>query len=119
MRKTRFIGFALALVLLAGIASTASAAARKQPTAVHRDTLVISVGDGAAGGNYDPCKGYGSSGINLFQTALLKINTRVQTEPDIASSYTISDDRLVYTFTIRSGIKFSDGVTLTPDDVVF
>jgi peptide/nickel transport system substrate-binding protein len=119
MRKTRFIGFGLVLVLLAGIASTVSAAARRQSTSVNRDALVISVGGGSAGGNYDPCKGYGNSGINLFQTALLKINTRVQTEPDIASSYTISDDRLVYTFTIRSDIRFSDGVTLTPDDVVF
>ncbi|MDR2394141.1 MAG: ABC transporter substrate-binding protein [Treponema sp.] len=121
MRKMRFSCFALALVILAGVVQTVGASPRKQ-TAEQRasqNSLVISVGGGSASGNYDPCKGYGSSGINLFQTALLRINTRVETEPDIASAYTISDDRLVYTFTIRNDIKFSDGVTLTPEDVVF
>jgi peptide/nickel transport system substrate-binding protein len=119
MRKMRFIGFALAGVLLAGIAQTAMAGGRKQSQPAAKDSLVISVGGGSASGNYDPCKGYGSSGINLFQTALLKINTAVLAEGDIASGYTVSDDRLVYTFTIRGDIKFSDGVALTPTDVVF
>jgi peptide/nickel transport system substrate-binding protein len=98
----------------------AHAASRKEaPQAdVSRDSLVISVG-GLTNGNYDPCKGYGNSGINIFQSALLKINTLVQTEPDLASGYTISDDRLVYTFTIRNDVKFSDGITLRPEDVVF
>jgi peptide/nickel transport system substrate-binding protein len=119
MGKMQRFGFALAVVLLAGFTATVEAAGKKQTAPVNKDALVISVGGGSAGGNYDPCKGYGNSGINLFQTALLKINTLVQTEPDIASAYTVSDDRLVYTFTIRSGILFSDGVALTPDDVVF
>ncbi|MDR2398583.1 MAG: ABC transporter substrate-binding protein, partial [Spirochaetaceae bacterium] len=119
MRKSYFIVFTLALVLLAGLARTADAAPKKEAPAAAKDSLVISVGNGTAGGNYDPCKGYGSSGINLFHTALLRINAEVLTDPDIASAYTVSDDRLVYTFTIREDITFSDGVTLTPEDVVF
>ncbi|MDR1985553.1 MAG: ABC transporter substrate-binding protein [Treponema sp.] len=98
----------------------AHAASRKEaPQGTARDSLVISVGNSPTNGNYDPCKGYGNSGINLFQTALLKINLQVLAEPDIASGYTISDDRLVYTFTIRNDIRFSDGVILTPEDVAF
>jgi peptide/nickel transport system substrate-binding protein len=113
---TKVLGF----VLLMGIAHMAVAGGKsQQPQAAVRDSLVISVGGGSASGNYDPCKGYGSSGINLFQSALLKINTQVLTEPDLASGYTISDDRLVYTFTLRSDIRFSDGTALTPEDVVF
>ncbi|MDR2344160.1 MAG: ABC transporter substrate-binding protein [Spirochaetaceae bacterium] len=119
MRKIRSIAFALAAVFLAGAVQTANASSKTQPAAAVRDSLVISVGSGTTDGNYDPCKGYGNEGINLFQTALLRINTQVETEPDIASSYTISDDRLVYTFTIRNDVKFSDGATLTPEDVVF
>jgi peptide/nickel transport system substrate-binding protein len=83
-----------------------------------RDSLVISVG-GMTGGNYDPCKGYGTSGYGIFHTGLLKINTQVETEPDLAAGYSISDDRLVYTFTLRTGVRFSDGSPLTPEDVVF
>jgi peptide/nickel transport system substrate-binding protein len=121
MRKMRFSGFALALVFAAGVVQFAAAGGNKQsqPAPAVRDSLVISVGGGPAGGNYDPCKGYGSSGINLFQSALLKINTAVQTEPDLASSYAVSEDRLVYTFTIRDDVKFSDGSALTPEDVAF
>ena len=39
--------------------------------------------------------------------------------PVLATSYTISDHNKVYTFTIRKGVKFSNGNPLTPADVVF
>ncbi|MDR1985795.1 MAG: ABC transporter substrate-binding protein [Treponema sp.] len=118
--KPSLLGLLAAGALAGMVHQPAHAGARKEaPQAAVRDSLVISVGSEPADGNYDPCKGYGSYGINLFQSALLKINVQVLTEPDIASGYTVSDDRLVYTFTIRKGIKFSDGVTLTPEDVVF
>lgn len=40
-------------------------------------------------------------------------------DPWIAESWTFSADGLVYTFTIRSGIKFHSGRTLTAEDVKF
>ena len=39
--------------------------------------------------------------------------------PDIAESWTASDDGLTYVFKIRSNAKFSDGSAITPDDVVY
>ncbi|MBB2976269.1 peptide/nickel transport system substrate-binding protein [Microbacterium endophyticum] len=39
--------------------------------------------------------------------------------PALASDYTISDDGLTYTFTLREGVTFHDGQELTPDDVVW
>ncbi len=39
--------------------------------------------------------------------------------PDLAKSYEISEDGLVITFHLREGIKWSDGVPITADDVVF
>src|SRR3954466_1897196 len=38
-------------------------------------------------------------------------------EPDLAQSYTISDDGLTYTFTLRNGIKFHNGRPVTSADV--
>lgn len=89
------------------------------PSTSTPDSLVISVGGGLVDGNYDPCTGYGTYGYGLFHTSLLKINTDVQTEKDLASDYTISDDGLTYTFTLRDDVKFSDGELLKPEDVVF
>ena len=40
-------------------------------------------------------------------------------EPDLAESWEVSDDGLVYTFTLRPDVKFHDGSTLTASDVAY
>ncbi|MFM7424815.1 MAG: ABC transporter substrate-binding protein [Elainella sp.] len=40
-------------------------------------------------------------------------------QPDLAESWQISPDQKRITFTLRAGLKWSDGVPLTADDVVF
>ncbi|WP_427162788.1 ABC transporter substrate-binding protein [Aliinostoc sp. HNIBRCY26] len=50
------------------------------------------------------------------------INQNVLTgkvEPALAESWEISEDKLRFTFTMREGLKWSDGKPLTADDVVF
>ena len=42
-----------------------------------------------------------------------------QPEPALAESWTVSDDDLEIIFTLREGLKWSDGQPLTADDVVF
>lgn len=101
--------------------STTSVAQTEQSSSASesRDSLVISVGGGMDDGNFDPCKGYGTYGYGLFHTALLKITTDVQTECDLATEYTVSEDGLTYSFAVRDDVKFSDGQPLTAKDVVF
>lgn len=41
------------------------------------------------------------------------------TEPSIAERVEISDDAREYTFYLREGMKWSDGVPYTPDDILF
>ena len=40
-------------------------------------------------------------------------------EPGLAESWEISDDKRRITFTLREGLKWSDGVPFTADDIVF
>lgn len=39
--------------------------------------------------------------------------------PVLAEGYEVADDGKVYTFTLRPGVKFSDGTPVTAEDVVF
>ncbi len=55
----------------------------------------------------------------LVYSGLLKVNVYGGLTNDLAESYTISDDGLTYTFTLRDNIYFQDGIRVTSDDVVF
>lgn len=58
---------------------------------------------------------YGYAG-SLF-SGLVRLNPQLGVELDLAESWDISPDGLVYTFVLRSGLKFSDGSPLLAQDV--
>jgi peptide/nickel transport system substrate-binding protein len=45
--------------------------------------------------------------------------TDMSPQPDLATKWTTSSDGKTWTFTVRSGVKFSDGVPLTAKDVAY
>ncbi|MDD4988905.1 MAG: peptide ABC transporter substrate-binding protein [Candidatus Pacebacteria bacterium] len=57
--------------------------------------------------------------VSLVYSGLLKETSDGQFIPDLAESYTISPDGLVYTFQLKKDIVFQDGTPITADDVVF
>lgn len=61
----------------------------------------------------------GFYGTNVF-SALFKSTPDLQgIIPDLATDYTVSDDQLTFTFTIRDGVYWHDGEPFTPEDVKF
>ena len=60
-----------------------------------------------------------STAISNTYDALVYPVPLAEPKPWIAENWTISTDGLVYTFTIKSGVTFHSGRTLTPVDVKF
>lgn len=56
---------------------------------------------------------------SLIFSGLIKVTPDGSIVPDLAASYDISADGMTYTFHLRNGLKFSDGSTLTSDDVSY
>ena len=59
------------------------------------------------------------TGGNVYETLVKRDNQTLELKPLLAESWTISDDKLTYTFTIKKGVKWQDGVPFTADDIVF
>jgi peptide/nickel transport system substrate-binding protein len=55
----------------------------------------------------------------LTYSGLLHATPEGEYQPDLASSYTVSDDGRTYTFVLRPDATFHDGKPVTADDVVF
>ncbi|MFH1796650.1 MAG: ABC transporter substrate-binding protein [Pseudomonadota bacterium] len=55
---------------------------------------------------------------NIFE-GLTRIGSKGEVLPDLAESWTISEDGKVYTFKLHTGVKFHDGSEFNADDVKF
>ena len=56
--------------------------------------------------------------FNIFE-GLVKPNSDGEMIPAVAEKYTLSEDGITYTFTLREGVKFHNGQTVTAEDVVY
>lgn len=103
-----------ATVLLAmAIGAIASCA----PVRVRHDTLRVALGDDP--GRIDPATGYSVptwSVEKLLFDSLVGYDDRGRIAPDLAATWSVRPDRVV--FTLRKGLRFSNGAPCTSADVV-
>ena len=89
-------------------------------TAPERDTITIAIPQDLDA--LDPHKATAAGTrevlFNVFE-GLVKPDVNGDLIPAIASEWTISDDAVTYTFTIREGVKYHDGTEVTAEDVVY
>ena len=103
--------------------------ARSGPTATQtaseeeKNSVVIALdvnSEPAAG--FDPVYGWGAGEHMhepLIQSTLTVTNTDLTIGYDLATGYTVSDDGLTWTVTLRDDVTFTDGEPLTAEDVAF
>ncbi|GHO82044.1 peptide ABC transporter substrate-binding protein [Dictyobacter formicarum] len=57
--------------------------------------------------------------IQTIFTGLVQFNDKGDIKPQLAASYQVSPDGLMYTFNLKPNLKFSDGKPLTASDVAY
>jgi len=133
MKRTVFrprLGLALPAVvvlLLCGLAGgvvSAFGADASSPAALPAaGKTVLHVGWTAEPDNLNPMIGYETSALELFHLNYDYLvgfkASDLQPTPELATSWTHSTDGKVWTFKLRQGVKWQDGVPFTADDVVF
>ena len=133
MKMKNIAAVAMAGCMAASLAacggSASSAASTETSTAASTEAATGEESTGTANGftveygpnpeTLDPALNSAIDGANTLITVfepLLLIDQNNEVIPGQAESYTVSDDGLVWTFTMRDGLKWSDGTDLTAKD---
>jgi peptide/nickel transport system substrate-binding protein len=54
----------------------------------------------------------------LVYDTLFSLNAKLEPTPQMVESWTVSEDKLLYSFTLRPGLKFHDGSAVRPEDCI-
>ena len=105
------------------LGTTLVAASLTNPASAASNSITVAevtAGGGGVQTIQTPWINSGSISHHAMFRALFKAEANLSTvKPDLASKYKISKDGKTVTITLKSGIKWSDGVDLTAEDVVW
>jgi len=110
----KIVALVLALAMMLSLASFASAEDGK--------VLSLYLGGGTPL-SMDPALNSASAGSNIIRSAFAGLvgyqleNGQPVMKPELAESYTLSDDGLTYTFVLRENLKWSDGTDATASQI--
>lgn len=68
---------------------------------------------------YSPASDVDADLSRLVYSGLMRFDPQEGLVPDLAASYTVSDDQKVYTFILREDVSWHDGETFRAEDVLF
>ncbi len=78
--------------------------------------------DGRYGGDINIAATFATGFVNIAGGATIlrsPSQTTGDSRPNVVSAFTISEDQMTFSFTIREGLKWSDGTPVTTEDVRF
>lgn len=120
---------AVTAILAAGLALAACSGTSTgggPSTNTKNDAITVAYADG--GTSIDPPATYGGTGLSILLYSYdMLVKYKVENgkfvpgeyDPDVATSWTTSQDGLTWTFKLRSDVKFHSGNPLTADDVKY
>ena len=85
-------------------------------------TAVVRIGQGGSPDSLNPGVAVLAEAYTLFELvydSMFQLQLDGSYTPELAESYTVSDDGKVWTFKIRDGVKFHDGQPLTAADIAY
>ncbi|MFF4607116.1 ABC transporter substrate-binding protein [Streptomyces sp. NPDC001339] len=107
-----------AMALLAAACSTPNDGGRSGTGAGDPGTAVVGIANEPE--TLSPLLGFGKDGNSKIFDGLLAHDAGMKLKPALAAGLPkVSDDGTTYTYTLREGVRFSDGKPFTADDVVF
>lgn len=121
-RKRAHLGVAIACltaVVVGSVLWTAGANASSENT---RATSVLRIGINGAPDTFDPTLLGDNRSIEMAQNVfegVLDVDNKARIVPGVAKSWTLSKNKLVYTFHLRKGVRFQNGNPLTAADYVY
>ncbi|GAB3125498.1 hypothetical protein GCM10027160_48170 [Streptomyces calidiresistens] len=92
-RRTRAITALAASLALSTLTACADSTPRERPDHAESTSLTLAVGN-ISGGEFDPLKGWGTrpAQIRPIHSSLLKANSSLEFEGDLATDHTVSED---------------------------
>ena len=120
MRLKKITGILCAAAMAAGILAAPVQAVKAG--AEDRSVVVTMPVSSEPASGFDPAFGWGAGEHvhePLIQSTLVRTNTDLEIENDLATEYSCSEDGLTWTVKIRDDVTFTDGEALTAQDVAF
>ena len=110
----RSIRLLAAALLIAGVAQAARAA----------DNCVVVVGTDSSGPHITMDPAFINTDDDAYHqyavyNRLIRVDEKMQLQPELASSWEVSKDGLTWTFDLVKGVTFHDGRPFTAKDVVY
>jgi len=104
-------------------ADTESSANNVGPSDAEKEPQTLRIAEQRPPDPFDPATLSGNNSIELAQNMFNGITsidgTTGEVVPGLATEWSVSDDALEYTFTIRDGVQFHNGKTLTAGDIAY
>ncbi len=115
-RSVTLLASALAMAVVLSGSMAFTAAAQDPDATIYVGSLYEPQNlDNTAGGGQGITEAFDG---NVYE-GLFRLTDSGDVEPLLAEDYTVSDDGLVYTFTLKPGVTFHSGKPLTSEDVKF